>query len=155
MASHVRVTGGGGYPSTRITSGGTGGPRLVEKHWDVWIYGPPNNAIAGILKSEEVGRIVGDYTVKVAETYKNLIAPRRSNDARPSKQAKGHLIDTVTAYMNPNDGYKRDRWVGVVTVGSPTLPYGAADEYGRNEYSQYPGSYDLVHALRMHLPHKP
>lgn len=139
----------------RLSAGGGDNVKIVGSPWYIQLYGPPNKALAGILMSDNVARIVGDYTTKVAETYKSLLGPRTTSDRRASKQAKGHLIDTVSAYMNPNDGYKKDRWVGVVQVGSAELPYGGADEYGRNRYAPYQGSDNLNDALRMHLPHKP
>lgn len=155
MASNTRITGGGGFPSTKVLAGNGISAKIVEKHWDIVVYGPPNKAIAGILMGDKLAEIVGDYTVKVAETYKSMLGSRTRPDTRPSKQGKGHLIDTVTAYINPNDGLRKDRWVGVVSVGSPELPYGGADEYGRNKYAQYEGRDQLNDALRMHLPHKP
>ena len=129
-----------------------GDAKISNGPWDVKLYGPPNKALAGILMGDRLAAIVGDYTQKVAETYKPMIAARASKD-RPGKT--GHLVDTVTAYMNPNDGHRNDRWVGVVSVGSEQSPYGSADEYGRNRYAPYVGSSDLEDALRIHLPHKP
>lgn len=155
MASHVSVRSGAGGGHVSLSSGGAGHVNVVDKHWDIVIYGPPNKALAGILMGDDMARIVGDYTVRVAETYKSMLGSRTREDNRPSKQNKGHLLDTVTAYMNPNDGYSKDRWVGVVQVGSAELPYGGADEFGRNKYAQYWGSADLTEALRIHLPHKP
>lgn len=124
--------------------------RLTDRRWDVKLYGPPNKVLAGILMGDRLAAIVSDYTVKVAETYKSMLGPRTTTKGDKTV----HLIDTVSAYMNPNDGFKKDRWVGVVSVGDAQLPYGAADEYGRNRYAPYSGRNDLEDALRMHLPHK-
>lgn len=129
---------------------------VSQKKWDVRLYGPPNKALAGILMGEKLAAIVGDYTVKVAETYKTMLGPRTTTgDQRVQKKTNGHLIDTVNAYMNPNDGERKDRWVGVVSVGSPQIVYGQADEYGRNAYAPYRGSGQLEDALNIHLPFKP
>lgn len=115
---------------------------------DVKIYPYPNPALTQILLGGQLGTIVHDYTQKVAQTYANSLGQRSS----------GPLLSTIEANVWPYWGYKKDRWVGEVKVGSSAYPYGAADEFGRknpdpkqNE-SRYEGSHQLRNALYATLP---
>jgi hypothetical protein len=139
MASYATVSNGGGVANIAA------GKSLVDiapGPWYIRLYGPPNKAIGEILLNGRVGSIVHDYTQRVAQTYSTMIETRSRS---------GALAASITATVNPYWGYKRDRWVGEVRVGSSSTPYGAADEYGRNQYSPYEGSGNLVDALYMHL----
>lgn len=124
--------------------------------YDIQIYGPPNPALTSILKGPQLENIVWNYTAKVAMTYRAQLEGRRG----PERRGKaGHLADTVNPHTISNGGYKRDRWVGEVTVGNAALPYGAADEFGRHSptiyqrNSTYQGSNDLRTALYSVLPY--
>ena len=110
---------------------------------DIKIYGPPNPVLAEILLSERMNTIVAEYTAKVATAYTQ----------RLGKRSSGPLLNTIRAETFVG-GYKHDRRVGQVSVGSPSLPYSAADEFGRNKYAQYDGSHDLRDSLYSVLPYK-
>lgn len=122
---------------------------IRDGKWDVRLYGPPNKVLGSILMGDRVAAIVGDYTKKVAASYSAMLG------ARSTGKSGGGLVSTIQAGIHPNDGYKGDRWIGEVSVGSESNPYGAADEFGRNRYAAYQGRSQLEDALRMNLPHKP
>lgn len=140
---HVKMSSGGGMVSY-VSNG----------KWDVRIYPFPNPGLAEVLLDGRLGSIVHDYTSRVASTYHTMLAARSGDPQKGSR-----LIDTVEANVWPYWGYKRDRWVGEVKVGSAANPYGAADEFGRGNpqgrqnSSTYEGSHQLRTALYMHLPH--
>jgi hypothetical protein len=119
---------------------------VSDKRWDIKLYGPPNKALGDILMGDRVAAIVGDYTKKVAATYSTMMG---------SRSQSGNLASTIRAGISPNDGYKGDRWIGEVTVGSSQFPYGASDEYGRKKQAPYRGSADLENSLRMVLRERP
>lgn len=133
---------------------------ISNKRWDVKLYGPPNKAIGDILMGDRVAGIVGNYTKKVAATYSSMMQTRATPDnsragLRKKREGIPHLYETVTAGVNPNDGYKGDRWIGEVSAGGGRNPYAQPDEYGRNQYAPYEGRNQLEEALRMHLRHSP
>lgn len=122
--------------------------------YNVVIYPAPNKALSEVLLDGRLGTIVNDYTAKVAATYHTMLA------ARSTPKGKAHLVDTIEANVWPYWGYRRDRWVGEVKVGSAENPYGAADEFGRGNPaakqrgSTYWGSHQLRDSLYMHLPQR-
>lgn len=156
MADQVRIKSGGtGHVSNRpgkaeVNYKATSSEPPVDlsaKTWDVVTYGPPNRAVAELLMDNRLANIINDYTLMVMSNYRTMLEARSST---PPK-----LLGTLTASVNPYYGYRRDRWVGEVSVGSEQYPYGGADEFGRNAYAPYRGSADLENALRMVLRDRP
>jgi len=137
-----------------------GNVRVNQGPWHVVIYDSPgartgafrsnNPGLAAVLRGPKLEVVVTDYTAKVAATYRSLLGARSKS---------GDLAGTITATVIPNSGYSNDRWVGEVTVGSPTTPYGAADEFGRSNPddkqrgSTTEGSNNLRTALYSVLPY--
>lgn len=89
--------------------------------------------------------IVYDYAKKVESVYISKLGSRSS----------GALLSTVETSLPFIGGYKNDRYIGEVKVGSARRPYGAADEFGRTKYAQYDGSGDLRDSLHAVLPYTP
>ena len=151
---HERPGGSGDHVS--MVSGGGLANFVGNGKWDVVIYPDPNPALAEVLLDGRLGTIVADYTAKIASTYHTMLAARSSRDEGTGTR----LIDTIEANVWPYWGYKRDRWVGEVKVGSAAVPYGAADEFGRSnpedgqKGSTYEGSRQLRTALYIYLPFK-
>lgn len=143
--NHVKVT--PGKADVSFKPGDSDTVEVSEKPWYVVTYGPPNKALAEVLLDGRLAKIVEDYTAQVASNYRTMLESRSGNPPR--------LASTIQATVNPYWGFKRDRWVGEVSVGSEQSPYGAADEFGRNQYAPYRGSADLENALRMVLRDRP
>lgn len=116
----------------------------------ITIFPYPNPALTQVLVGPRLQAIVADYTAKVAASYGQRIA-ERPRKQRSDNRGPG-LASSISAVVMPNEGYKKDRWVGQVTVGAQ---YAAADEFGRKKYNQYDGSGDLAAALYTTLPYRP
>ena len=121
----------------------------VYTYEDVEVYPFPNPALTQILLGPRLEACVADYTAKVASAYGQRLQARPRKDKR---ERGDRMASSINAVIIPNEGYKKDRWVGQVTVGAQ---YALADELGRKKYAQYDGSGDLAAALYTTLPFRP
>lgn len=122
---------------------------------DIELYGPPNRVLAQILVGPRMYGIVAEYTARVLANYVTRQAAQPYKDTKRRKYKGGHLpgqlLESVEMQVDVG-GYKRDRWVGQITVG---VQYAGATEYGRKKYAEYPGNKNLRDALTGVLPHNP
>lgn len=109
---------------------------------DIELYGPPNVALAEILIGPRMYGIVAEYIAKVLSHYVTVQGAHSKSFA---------LMESVEAKIDIG-GYKRDRWVGQISVG---VEYALATEYGRHAYAPYAGNKNLRSSLYAVLPHHP
>lgn len=115
-----------------------------DYYLEVDLYPYPNPALTQILVSEQLGKVVADYTSKVAAVYtQRLTGRKRIGDRHP-----GLMQNNIKAAVHIG-GLKNDRVVGEITVSTD---YAAADEFGRHAYNPYEGSHDLRDSLYSILP---
>ena len=115
----------------------------------VKIYPYPNPALTQVLVGPRLEDCVADYTAQVAQVYAQRLQARPRKDKRRRGDS---MLSSMSAEVLPNNGYKNDRWVGEVRVGTQ---YALADELGRKKYAQYDGSGDLRESLHSILPFRP
>jgi hypothetical protein len=123
---------------------------------DLTLYGPPNPALAKILRSAQMQQIVADRVRKVLSVFLAMQAAEPYQD--PGRQFRqgghppGQLMDQTSASVDIGSaapGLTPDRWVGQITVG---VVYAGAEFYGRHSYAQYAGNRNLQQALRAVFP---
>lgn len=121
--------------------------REAGNYLEVDLYPYPNPALTEVLVGDKLGAIVADYTQKVAAVFVSSIQGRpHIGDRHPG-------LMTENTYANVHiGGFKNDRIVG--EVGS-TVPYMAADEFGRHSSNPYEAHNSLSNALYSVLPYKP
>jgi len=122
---------------------------------DIELYGPPNRVLAEILKGPRLYGIVAEYTAKVLANYVARQGGQPYKDLKRQRYQGGHtpgqLLESVEAQIDIG-GFKRDRWVGQISVG---VVYGGATEFGRKKYADYKGNRNLRQALHGVLPNNP
>ncbi|KLO38781.1 hypothetical protein ABW17_20775 [Mycobacterium nebraskense] len=118
-----------------------------EYELEVNIYPYPNPALTEILVGEDMGKIVGEYGRKVETVFVSAIQGRaHKDDPHPGLMASSVYSNTYIG------GARGDRFV--CEVGS-TVPYMAADEFGRHTNNPYEGHHELRNALYSVLPYRP
>lgn len=121
---------------------------MARVHYlEVDIYPYPNPALTAVLVGPKLEACVTEYTSKVVGVYAQKMANRpRKGDRHPGKS-----LQSMSAEVSIG-GYKHDRWVGEISVGTE---YALADEYGRKAYNPYRGHGDLRESLHSVLPARP
>lgn len=109
-----------------------------------FFFAEPNPALSAVLVGDRLLAIVTDHTSRVAINYIQRLGDR----PHIGDDHIGQMASTVSTEVFIG-GYKNDRHVGQVMVGSV---YAAADEFGRDAYAQYDGHHDLSGALYAELP---
>ncbi|ATN93983.1 neck protein [Mycobacterium phage Kumao] len=119
---------------------------MARHRMEVDIYPDPNPALTAILVGPELKAAVIDKTHQVVAVYTQKLANRpRKGDRHP-----GNMLRHTKGVVDIG-GYRKDRWVGEVSVKTA---YAAADELGRKQYNPYQGSHDLQESLYSVLPYR-